>query len=220
MTSFKLTVAPLIISGTALGDLSHVSYTVETVVAGYDTYQIFLNFTNPADQLLAVGGDEAGGNSALSYTGGELYNGAFDGLNIPDDTGMLANLPGMEGDSYLTIGGEGELGWTDTQFSPGFLDANVDGFGNKVGGSSFICENDGGYFDSNPETGNYDTGSGVLVAQLTVATGEEINFAGTAFFYPFNSNGEGATESFALSVPAPGVLALLGLTGRGRRCRV
>ena len=65
-----------------------------------------------------------------------------------------------------------------------------------------------------------DSGSGILIAQLTVATGEEINFAGTAFFTTFNSNGEITAESFALSVPAPGVLALLGLTGRGRRYRV
>ena len=219
MTSFKLTVAPLIISGTALGDLSHVSYTVETVVAGYDTYQIFLNFTNPADQLIAIGGDEAGGNSALSYTGGELYNGAVEGFYIPDDTGLLVNVPGMEGDSYVTLGGQS----IDVIFTPGFLADNAVDYGSVdmvIRGDSFFWSSNGGWFDSNPSTSVTDSGSGILIAQLTVATGEEINFAGTAFFTTFNSNGEITAESFALSVPAPGVLALLGLTGRGRRCRV
>ena len=212
MNSFKLSAAALIVSGSAFADFDGASFTVQEAVSGYDTYQIFLNFTSPADKLLAVNGDIAGGYSALSYEGGELYNSLFAGV-LPDDTGEYASFPGMEGDSYLTIGGQ-----DDTSFSPNFLDDNADAFGSVVRGSSFTWENNGGYFDSNPGTGAFDTGSGILVAQLTVAAGEDITFGGTA---SFNSEaGDLTFASFSVTtVPAPGALALLGLAGLGRRRR-
>ena len=213
MDSFKLSAAALIVSGSAFAEFGGASYTVETAVAGYDTYKVFLNFTSPTDKLLAVNGDVAGGYSALSYNGGELYNALFAGV-LADDFGAYAAFPGMEGDSYLTIGGQA----SDTSSSPGFLADNIDGSGQLVNGSSFTWENNGGYFDSNPGTGAFDTGSGILVAQLTVAAGEDITFGGTASF-----NGDGGALTFAefsvTTVPAPGALALLGLAGLGRRRR-
>ena len=212
MNSFKLSAAALIVSGSAFADFGSASYTVESAVAGYDTYKIFLNFTSPADKLLAVNGDVAGGYSAISYEGGELYNALFAGV-LADDNGQYAAFPGMEGDSYFTIGGQ-----TDTSFSPGFLAGNTGADGSVVNGSSFTWENNGGYFDSDPGSGAFDTGSGILVAQLTVATGEDITFGGTA---SYNSEaGDLTFASFSVTtVPAPGALALLGLAGLGRRRR-
>ena len=212
MNSFKLSAAALIVSGSAFADFGSASYTVESAVAGYDTYKIFLNFTSPADKLLAINGDVAGGYSAISYEGGELYNALFAGV-LADDNGQYAAFPGMEGDSYFTIGGQ-----TDTSFSPGFLAGNTDGMGSVVNGSSFIWENNGGYFDSDPGSGAFDSGSGILVAQLTVASGEDITFGGTA---SYNSEaGDLTFASFSVTtVPAPGALALLGLAGLGRRRR-
>ena len=213
MNSFKLSAAALIVSGSAFADFDGASFTVETAVAGYDTYKVFLNFTSPTDKLLAVNGDVAGGFNALSYNGGELYNALFAAV-LPDDFGEYAAFPGMEGDSYLTIGGQAD----DTSSSPGFLADNIDGSGQLVNGTSFTWENNGGYFDSNPGTGAFDSGSGILVAQLTVASGEDITFGGTASF-----NGDGGALTFAsfsvTTVPAPGALALLGLAGLGRRRR-
>ena len=212
MNSFKLSAAALIVSGSAFADFGSASYTVESAVAGYDTYKIFLNFTSPADKLLAVNGDVAGGYSAISYEGGELYNALFAGV-LADDNGQYAAFPGMEGDSYFTIGGQ-----TDTSFSPGFLAGNTGADGSVVNGSSFTWENNGGYFDSDPGSGAFDTGSGILVAQLTVASGEDITFGGTA---SYNSEaGDLTFASFSVTtVPAPGALALLGLAGLGRRRR-
>jgi MYXO-CTERM domain-containing protein len=212
MNSFKLSAAALIVSGSAFADFGSASYTVESAVAGYDTYKIFLNFTSPADKLLAINGDVAGGYSAISYEGGELYNALFAGV-LADDNGQYAAFPGMEGDSYFTIGGQ-----TDTSFSPGFLAGNTDGNGSVVNGSSFTWENNGGYFDSDPGSGAFDSGSGILVAQLTVASGEDITFGGTA---SYNSEaGDLTFASFSVTtVPAPGALALLGLAGLGRRRR-
>ena len=212
MNSFKLSAAALIVSGSAFADFGSASYTVESAVAGYDTYKIFLNFTSPADKLLAINGDVAGGYSAISYEGGELYNALFAGV-LADDNGQYAAFPGMEGDSYFTIGGQ-----TDTSFSPGFLAGNTDSMGSVVNGSSFIWENNGGYFDSDPGSGAFDSGSGILVAQLTVASGEDITFGGTA---SYNSEaGDLTFASFSVTtVPAPGALALLGLAGLGRRRR-
>ena len=212
MNSFKLSAAALIVSGSAFADFGSASYTVESAVAGYDTYKIFLNFTSPADKLLAINGDVAGGYSAISYEGGELYNALFAGV-LADDNGQYAAFPGMEGDSYFTIGGQ-----TDTSFSPGFLAGSTDGDGSVVNGSSFTWENNGGYFDSDPGSGAFDSGSGILVAQLTVASGEDITFGGTA---SYNSEaGDLTFASFSVTtVPAPGALALLGLAGLGRRRR-
>ena len=212
MNSFKLSAAALIVSGSAFADFGSASYTVESAVAGYDTYKIFLNFTSPADKLLAINGDVAGGYSAISYEGGELYNALFAGV-LADDNGQYAAFPGMEGDSYFTIGGQ-----TDTSFSPGFLAGNTGADGSVVNGSSFTWENNGGYFDSDPGSGAFDSGSGILVAQLTVASGEDITFGGTA---SYNSEaGDLTFASFSVTtVPAPGALALLGLAGLGRRRR-
>ncbi|MEL7072620.1 MAG: hypothetical protein AAGK34_01150 [Planctomycetota bacterium] len=212
MNSFKLSAAALIVSGSAFADFGSASYTVESAVAGYDTYKIFLNFTSPADKLLAINGDVAGGYSAISYEGGELYNALFAGV-LADDNGQYAAFPGMEGDSYFTIGGQ-----TDTSFSPGFLAGNTGADGSVVNGSSFSWENNGGYFDSDPGSGAFDSGSGILVAQLTVASGEDITFGGTA---SYNSEaGDLTFASFSVTtVPAPGALALLGLAGLGRRRR-
>ena len=212
MNSFKLSAAALIVSGSAFADFGSASYTVESAVAGYDTYKIFLNFTSPADKLLAINGDVAGGYSAISYEGGELYNALFAGV-LPDDTGQYATFGGMEGDSYFTIGGQ-----ADTSFSPGFLAGNTGADGSVVNGSSFTWENNGGYFDSDPGSGAFDSGSGILVAQLTVASGEDITFGGTA---SYNSEaGDLTFASFSVTtVPAPGALALLGLAGLGRRRR-
>ncbi len=212
MNSLRLSAAALIVSGSAFADFGSASYTVESAVDGYDTYKIFLNFTSPADKLLAINGDVAGGYSAISYEGGELYNALFAGV-LSDDTGLYAAFPGMEGDSYFTIGGQ-----TDTSFSPGFLAGNTGADGSVVNGSSFSWENNGGYFDSDPGSGAFDSGSGILVAQLTVASGEDITFGGTA---SYNSEaGDLTFASFSVTtVPAPGALALLGLAGLGRRRR-
>ena len=216
MNSFKLGAAALIVSGSAFADFDGATITVQEAVSGYDTYQVFLNFNSPTDKLLAVNGDVDGGYSALSYNGGELYNALFSAV-LADDTGAYAAFPGMEGDSYVTIGGQSG----DTSFSPGFLADNEAGVGpgaHVIRGSSFTWENNGGYFDSDPGSGAFDTGSGILIAQLTVASGEDITFGGTASF-----NGTGGVLSFAefsvTSVPAPGALALIGLAGLGRRRR-
>lgn len=212
MNSFKLSAAALIVSGSAFADFGSASYTVESAVSGYDTYKIFLNFTSPADKLLAINGDVSGGFSAISYEGGELYNALFAGV-LADDNGQYASFAGMEGDSYVTIGGQ-----ADTSFSPGFLANNTGADGSIINGSSFTWEDNGGYFDSDPGSGAFDTGSGILVAQLTVASGEDITFGGTA---SYNSEaGELSFASFSVTtVPAPGALALIGLAGLGRRRR-
>ncbi|MAW40813.1 MAG: hypothetical protein CMJ30_00160 [Phycisphaerae bacterium] len=213
MNSFKLSAAALIVSGSAFADFNGASMTVESAVSGYDTYKIFLNFTSPADKLLAINGDVSGGYSAISYEGGELYNVAAFGV-LGDDTGTYqGTAPGMEGDSYVTIGGQ-----SDTQFSPGFLAGNADALGQVIRGSSFTWEDNGGYFDSDPGSGAFDSGSGILIAQLTVASGEDVTFGGTA---SFNSDtGDLSFGEFSVTtVPAPGALALIGLAGLGRRRR-
>ena len=95
---------------------------------------------------------------------------------------------------------------------------NADALGQVIRGSSFTWEDNGGYFDSDPGSGAFDSGSGILIAQLTVASGEDVTFGGTA---SFNSDtGDLSFGEFSVTtVPAPGALALIGLAGLGRRRR-
>ena len=213
MNSIKLSAAALIVSSSAFADFTGATITVQQLVTGYDTYNVFLNFSNPLDKMLAVNGDVEGGFSALSYNGGELYNvDAFGAL--ADDTGLYQTTPGANvlGDSFLTLGDQA----SDVQFSPDFLGGTAGQ--SVVLGSSFSQENNGGYFDSNPGSGLFDGGTGILVAQLTVASGEDITFTGTASFNDA-SGGLSAAAFSVTTVPAPGALALLGLAGLGRRRR-
>ena len=217
MNSIKLGATSLIVTSSAFADIASVTATVEEAVSGYDTYRIFINFDSPLEKLLAVNGDVAGGYSALFYEGGELYNAQAFGF-FADDFGDYVNAPGMEGDSYLTIGDQlSTPNSSETSASPGFLADNADAFGQLVNGSSFTWENNGGYFDSNPGTGVFGTGP-VVIAQLTVPAGADVTFGGTASFN--NASGDLTSQSFSYTtVPAPGALALLGLAGLGRRRR-
>ena len=199
----------LALTGAANADFLGASYeNLGDLGAGVDTYRVYIDFSSPTDQLLAVSGNA--GVSALyfnSLDGDALRNsmGPFGGTSFEDTP-----FPGIEAwDSWVTI--NSDTGPVDAQFSPGFLGG--DGSSSVINGTSFSQADNGGWFDSNP--GTPETGESILIAQFTVANFE---FGGTA---DWQSTGSGATSSafYVNTVPAPGALALLGLAGVAARRR-
>jgi hypothetical protein len=177
--------------------------------AGVSTYRVYVDFSSPSDQLLAVSG-----NAAVSA----LYFNSLDGDALRNTAGGFAGLsfedfpfPGIEAwDSWVTLGTD-TPGASDADFSPGFLGGS--GSTSVINGTSFSQATNGGWFDSNP--GTPETGESILIAQFTVANFE---FGATA---DWQSTGSGATSSafYVTTVPAPGALALLGLAGVAARRR-
>jgi hypothetical protein len=78
-----------------------------------------------------------------------------------------------------------------------------------INGTSFIQEDNGGWFDFDP--GTVENGGEILIAQFTIADGAgPVVFTGTVDYTP---GGEGDFVSEAFFIPAPGAAALLGLAG-------
>jgi len=175
---------------------------------GVTTYRVYVDYSNPADKLLAISGNAA--VSALSFTADSpLVNASlFAGLAQED---FYQPFPiSQNWDSYVIIG---STATHNTQMSPGFLGGN--GVTSVIQGSSFSQANNGGYFDSNP--GTPEQGGHILIAQFSLATGSNFTYCGTA---DSSQGGQLNNDAFCVTtVPAPGALALLGLAGLASRRR-
>ncbi len=165
------------------------------------TYQVFLEFDDPADVVLGLFGTA---ETPLSYA---TLSGDGTLLLAGDDIAQPGSLPGA---SWLTIGLADDL-----SFSPGF--------GGGAPGPYFVGDawsyDGGGIFDENLSTPI--TGGSVIVAQFTIDAGAVVQFAGNVAWTP--AGGGGPSESpFSVVIPGPGAAALLGLAGllgAGRRRR-
>ena len=195
----------------ASADFAGASFTEEVINPGEVTYKIFLNYNNPLDKQLAVSGNSAFSALQLSASSELIQKHLVP--NAPTDVPTAAlSLPG---DSWVTIG-EGTANGGETQFSPGFLAGQADGFGALISGDGFLQADNGGYFDSNPSTSV--EGTSILVAQFTFAEGSTWTYTGTSDYNAGGTDLNSAAFSVT-NVPAPGALALLGLAGLGRRRR-
>ena len=169
--------------------------------AGVNTYRFYIDFSSPADQLLAISGDE---------DVSPLYFQSFAGESLRNTTGPFAGtafedmpFPGLEAwDSWVTI--SSDTGPVDAQFSPGFLGG--DGTTSVIQGSSFSQADNGGWFDSNP--GSPETGEAILIAQLTFGGGT-FAFGGTANWVGGDGGDPVASAFFVAAFPAPASFLLL-----------
>jgi len=175
----------LVGASSASADFVDASFTEEVITPGEITYKIYLNYDNPLDKQLAVSGNAA--FSALQLTASSPLIQKHLVEAVPTDVPGALALPG---DSWVTIG-EGLANGGETQFSPGFLEGQGDAFGALISGDGFLQADNGGYFDSNPSTGVFDAGSGILIAQFTFVEGTTWNYIGISVF---NANGTDLTE--------------------------
>ncbi|MFK7960438.1 MAG: PEP-CTERM sorting domain-containing protein [Phycisphaerales bacterium] len=190
----------------ASADFTGVSVVELNLVDGFTTYQVYANFDNPTDSVLAVSATA----QALSFNADSML---YQDTSLPGtglhDTPAISAIAGPA-DSWVTVGGDFANGMTDTSFSPGFLGG---GAGDLISGSSFTQESNGGYFDENP--GTAENGGSVIIAQFTLA-----NDTTTATYsggVDWQSAGAGFTstafDAVLVLIPAPGAFALLGLAG-------
>ena len=188
-------------SVTSMGDIG----------GGVDTWRVYIEFDNPADNLLAISGNAAVAALQFQSLDGDALVNEVPGLNGTrfEDTPFPT---AAAYDSWVTLG---ETGASDTSFSPSFL-GDVSGALSVINGTSFSQADNGGYFDQNPGTPDGSGGS-ALIAQFTVAN---FTYSGTIDYTLGGAGSEQGTFSVTtVPVPAPGAMALLGLAGLAARRR-
>lgn len=181
--------------------------------AALDTYRVYAAFDDNLGLVTGVGDIQDDVDFSLTSTDGAFWNAtsalAGDFPNNP----ALWETPGFEDgqwDTFMTIGAAGEP-TPVTSAAPGFTSQAMGLAGD------FILDDTGWFVSGFPEQGNAVDGK-VLIAQITVAAGVGVDgrnwrVSGLAE----QGNGESAYDIFAdfsiPAIPAPGVLALLGVAG-------
>ena len=153
---------------------------------------------------------------------GTTYYQSFTGATwLPNNLGVPFETAALQyADSYVSIGGYN--GGSQPGNDGTGLDPNFGGAGAAGPGA------DGGWYNSDPgnpigavvSTGHTATGLGVFIGRFSM-NGADVNMEGSTGEFTWNQGlgTEGQQAGFAV-VPAPGVLALLGLAGlAGRRRR-
>ena len=134
---------------------------IDNGVAGFTTYRVYANFTNPFDQLVAVYGQDVAPLSIA--TSGSFYQdpngGAFSSSILP---ALFGTFPALEYDSWVTIG---------TESGPNNLqNLNVLTGTFEGGGSLIVNDGSGGawfVFPDDEPTALPDGSGRVLIAQLS-----------------------------------------------------
>lgn len=199
-------------TGTIFGGSASAAFTgisvvfIDELIPETHTIQIYADFDNPTDQVLAISATAQSFGWQSSHA--LVQDTPFLGTGLHDTPAH----PAIAGpaDSWLTIGGDWANGVTDTVFSPGFLGG---GEGDLVAGTSFVQEQNGGYFDSSP--GTPENGGSVIFAQFTIP--DETTSWSFQGGVDWQSNGEGFTSSafeIWFPFPAPGAIGLFLVAGR------
>jgi len=181
--------------------------------AALDSYRIYASFDDNLGLVTGVGDIQDEIDFSLSSTDGSFFNGtsalAGDFPNNP----ALWNTAGFEDgqwDTFVTIGATGEA-------AP--VTGGAPGFGEQAMGmvGDFTLDDTGWFVSGFPVQGDAADGR-VLIAQVTVAEGVGVNgdnwrVSGLAE----SGNSDSAYDMFDSfeipPIPAPGVLALLGIAG-------
>ena len=203
---------------------------------GLTTYRIYANFDANGGAITAVGAADT--PFELGSRDGSFFNSAF-GSDLAPNPLFTGAFPDLLWDTFVTVGetvATGAGGVPLTQAAPGFNDQ--DGGGQAFGLVGNFTMLNAGWFNPafpdianavpytglDPMSGEQTGGNGVLVAQLTVASGDPNGVFGTNWRVSgVDENGESfdIIGNFDSQIPAPGALALLGLAGlvSGRRRR-
>jgi len=196
-------VGVLLLAGTASAAYQGMSADLHASGAEGDTYRIYVDL-DAGDRLDAVYGSSENG---LVLGGADVYQNAFGGdMSTNINPLLMGAFPSLEYDSWVTIG---LTDMDDNALSQQGVDFS--GFGNEVTTSN------GSWYVTPDDAQGEEVGGRVLIAQLTVSSGDSLygnlNFQGKLA----DGSNWGATDQW---LPAPGALALLGLAGiAGRRRR-
>jgi len=85
-------------------DLSY-ELVASDAVAGFDTYRVYANFTNPLDQVVTIFGQDVTPLS-ISTTGTFYQDALGGGTSSSINAGAFGSFPSLEYDSWVTIGTE------------------------------------------------------------------------------------------------------------------
>jgi hypothetical protein len=182
--------------------------------AGLTTCRVYAEFDNPADFLISGSGSPGNPLWATSTNGAFYAPLVGDGLTAPMDLtpgGIWMN----QWDTYVTIGLDTATG-DATGVSPGFAAAvaNLTANFSTTNAAWFVTP-----ADPQGTAGNYP-GNMVLMAQFTVADTNGPTMGGWGVQWNDAQGVTTLTYAEFECIPAPGVLALLGLAGLvGRRRR-
>ncbi len=235
--------AGLAVAGSASATFVGYFVSVTQVTTGgvlLDQYRVVARFNGPTDTVLNVFNFSYTGGASVADAYGAFYhkdNSSYNGGVLSKQYGTwsptLTGSPTLNRpfDSYLVIGGAATATNT-TNADPSW---NSGGSGAHAGGASgwnradLLNNGTMGWFNSSPPNlqgrvgvapntatevllGQFVIDRGAFAGNWTLTIGYNDGIAGSAVQF--------ATNSFAIGVPAPGALALLGLAGfAGRRRR-
>jgi len=175
--------------------------------ANVTTYQIFANFSLAGDQLTSVFGN-AGSPMTIHISAGGFFNNAFGG-NIAPNPALFAVSPSLAWDTYVSIGYEPGVAADPTGLSPGFPPALfLGGVSGEINAAWFNAVS-----DANTVAG---ADLRVMIGQFTVLAGTSIDGSVGLTYRPPQATQDTTVNNATFQsppIPAPGVLALLGLAG-------
>jgi hypothetical protein len=205
--TLSLTIAAgSLIAGSSMADYTGLTYDSMDNGDGTWTAQIFANFSAASDELDAVFGDAQ--NALLIETSSSFYQNALGGATSANiNPALLPLFPSLALDSWVTIG------LTDSTGN-NMLNIGIDFAGFEAGGS--ISSDNGSWF-ATPDDPQVLAGADlrVMVGQFTMyGLGSHVsgvlNFQGkSGDFETFQAR----DQAFDFTLPAPGALALLGISG-------
>lgn len=211
--SFTIAASSLI-AGSAMADYTGLSFTGVDNGDGTWTARIYANFNAATDELDAVFGD-AEDTLSITSNGAGFYQNSFGGATSADINPAFYDMfPSLLLDSWVTIGLEDQTG-------NNMLNIGIDWSGFEGGGD--ISTDNGSWF-ATPVDPQVLAGEDlrVMVGQFTLLGTDStisgvLNLQGKqGDFETFQARG----QSFEYSmIPAPGVLALLGVAGLASRRR-
>lgn len=178
-----------------------------------NTFDVYANFTGPKVLLNTYDLTSTGDLGFGSFIHNDLANGSWD----PNFCQVGSQSPLVTNDSFVLIGGNtGVLSGNSTTADPGW--------GDIFGFNQTDIPDGAGWFNTNPPNlqGATNADNKVLIARFIVSRdviATRTFFIKIGFYAGEGSPTEFGEGYFTVGVPAPGVLALLGLAGMTARRR-
>ena len=201
----------LLFAGFAAADFTEVTFSADiNPDPDVATIQLFANFNNPLDQILAVGGIPGKGGRPIIYDSTHpLINddGPLAGSKAADFPG--SPISGLY-DSWVSIN-QTTFADGDTDYTPDF--AGVPSSDQAILGTHWE-EDDGGWYDSDP--GTPEMGLSIIIAQFSIEDTPTTmgTLSGLVSYTPAGGGLGFVNSPFDVTwIPAPGAMALLGLAG-------